>query len=43
MLVIGYPKCSTVQKAKKWLDENGGATETPQSNLDTIAAAKEAN
>lgn len=23
MLVIGYPKCSTVQKAKKWLDENG--------------------
>lgn len=23
MLVIGYPKCTTVQKAKKWLDENG--------------------
>ena len=38
----------TVMDAKqeqldKWLDENGGATETPQSNLDTIAAAKEAN
>lgn len=23
MLVVGYPKCTTVQKAKKWLDENG--------------------
>lgn len=23
MLVIGYPKCTTVKKAKKWLDENG--------------------
>lgn len=23
MLFIEYPKCSTCQKAKKWLDENG--------------------
>ena len=23
MLVIEYPKCSTCQKAKKWLDSNG--------------------
>lgn len=23
MLFIGYPKCSTCMKAKKWLDENG--------------------
>lgn len=23
MLFIQYPKCSTCQKAKKWLDENG--------------------
>lgn len=23
MLLIQYPKCSTCQKAKKWLDENG--------------------
>lgn len=25
MLFIEYPKCSTCQKAKKWLDENGVA------------------
>ena len=43
MTFVCYPKCTTCQKARKWLDENGGATETPQSNLDTIAAAKEAN
>ncbi len=23
MLVIGYSRCGTVKKAKKWLDENG--------------------
>ena len=23
MLFIEYPKCSTCQKAKRWLDENG--------------------
>jgi len=23
MLFIGYPKCSTCQKAEKWLDDNG--------------------
>ena len=23
MLFVQYPKCSTCQKAKKWLDENG--------------------
>ena len=38
----------TVMDAKqeqldKWLDENGGATKTPQTNLDTIASVKEAN
>ena len=27
MLFIEYPKCSTCQKAKKWLDENGIAYE----------------
>lgn len=25
MLFIEYPKCSTCQKAKRWLDENGAA------------------
>lgn len=25
MLFIEYPKCSTCQKAKYWLDENGAA------------------
>ena len=23
MLLLCYPKCTTCQKAKKWLDENG--------------------
>ena len=23
MLLLGYPKCTTCQKAQKWLDENG--------------------
>ena len=27
MLLIEYPKCSTCQKAKKWLDEHGIAYE----------------
>lgn len=27
MLFIEYPKCSTCQKAKKWLDDNGIAYE----------------
>ena len=30
------------EQLNAWLDENG-ATETPQSNLDKIEAAKEAN
>ena len=25
VLFLEYPKCSTCQKAKKWLDENGVA------------------
>ena len=25
MLFVEYPKCTTCQKAKKWLDENGSA------------------
>ncbi len=25
MLLVHYPKCTTCQKAKKWLDENGVA------------------
>ena len=25
MLFIEYPKCSTCQKAKKWLDDHGAA------------------
>ena len=28
MLLIEYPKCSTCQKAKRWLDENGLPYET---------------
>ncbi|MDE6469807.1 MAG: arsenate reductase family protein, partial [Eubacterium sp.] len=28
MLFIEYPKCSTCQKAKKWLDESGFAYES---------------
>ena len=31
------------EQLDQWLDENGGITETPQKNLDTISAAKEAN
>ena len=32
MLFIEYPKCSTCQKAKCWLDENGIAyTDRPYS------------
>ena len=27
MIFLCYPKCSTCQKAKKWLDENGAAYE----------------
>ncbi len=27
ILFVEYPKCSTCQKAKKWLDENGTAYE----------------
>ena len=27
MLFVEYPKCSTCQKAKKWLDEHGIAYE----------------
>lgn len=28
MLLIWYPKCTTCQKAKKWLDDNGINVET---------------
>lgn len=28
MLLIWYPKCTTCQKAKKWLDDNGMKFET---------------
>ena len=28
MLLIWYPKCTTCQKAKKWLDDNGFKFET---------------
>ena len=28
MLLIWYPKCTTCQKAKKWLDDNGIDVET---------------
>ncbi len=28
MLLIWYPKCTTCQKAKKWLDDNGFVVET---------------
>lgn len=28
MLLIWYPKCTTCQKAKKWLDDNGLEVET---------------
>lgn len=28
MLLVWYPKCTTCQKAKKWLDDNGIEVET---------------
>lgn len=28
MILIWYPKCTTCQRAKKWLDDNGVAVET---------------
>ena len=28
MLLLHYPKCTTCQKARKWLDQQGAAYET---------------
>ncbi|MBO1704456.1 glutaredoxin domain-containing protein, partial [Eubacterium callanderi] len=39
-LLIWYPKCSTCQKAKAWLDEHGVACETRHIVEETPAAAE---
>ena len=39
-LLIWYPKCSTCQKAKAWLDEHGGACETRHIVEETPTAAE---
>lgn len=39
-LLIWYPKCSTCQKAKAWLDEHGVACETRHIVEETPTAAE---
>ena len=38
MLMLWYPKCSTCQKAKKWLDERGLVCETRDIKLENPTA-----
>ena len=38
MLLVWYPKCSTCQRAKKWLDERGLQAEARDIKLDNPAA-----
>ena len=38
MLLVWYPKCSTCQRAKKWLDERGLQAETRDIKLDNPTA-----
>ena len=35
MLLVWYPKCSTCQKAKKWLDARGIPVETRDIKQET--------
>ncbi len=43
MLLIGYPKCSTCQKAKKWLEDRGLSAEFRDIKTDnpTLAELRE--
>lgn len=43
MLFIGYPKCSTCQRARKWLDEKGVTYEARDIKAEnpTVAELKE--
>ena len=38
MLMLWYPKCTTCQKAKKWLDEKGLAPEVRDIKLENPSA-----
>ena len=38
MLMLWYPKCTTCQKAKKWLDERGLVCETRDIKLENPTA-----
>lgn len=38
MLMLWYPKCTTCQKAKKWLDERGLSYEARDIKLDNPSA-----
>ena len=38
MLMLWYPKCTTCQKAKKWLDERGLACEVRDIKLENPSA-----
>ena len=38
MLLVWYPKCSTCQKAKKWLDDRGIEVETRDIKLENPTA-----
>ena len=38
MLMLWYPKCTTCQKAKKWLDEKGHACEVRDIKLENPTA-----
>ena len=38
MLMLWYPKCTTCQKAKKWLDEKGLACEVRDIKLENPSA-----
>ena len=40
MLFVCYPKCSTCQKAQKWLDENGSAYQLRDIKLENPTAAE---
>ena len=40
MLMLWYPKCSTCQKAKKWLDEKGFACEVRDIKLENPTAVE---
>ena len=40
MLFVCYPKCTTCQKAQKWLDENGVSYQLRDIKLDNPTAAE---